>query len=313
MGKYFVGCFKRGWLGLYRFLVRSVRVMKRRSPLILGMVYGALGAITVFSVPVAAEPRVLASIKPLQLIAQAVLGDTQLAGVLLPPGVTPHHYTMRPSDMERVNDAQLIVWLGSESERYLAKPIASLRNKTVVIDLQPYLSLDQDGYRDPHLWLSSYQAARIAGLISSGLSQVDPQNKQEYEANLADFLSRLAHFADEASVAFSKHDVRYVVYHSAYGYFERDMGLSPIGVVSTHPEVNPGARHLLALKNSIRSQQVSCIFIEPESNASIVDILSDGNSVMVQNLDPMATDIEVSQSGYLEFLREMADKFKACR
>lgn len=313
MGEYLLGYYRRGRIGFQSMLVNGLRLISRLAPLTAGLRYGVVALVLLHNVPASAEPRLLASIKPLQLIAQAVMGDSERVEVLLPPGVTPHHYTMRPSDMKRVGEAQIIVWLGSESERYLAKPIASLRNGSVVIDLQQYLSRDQHGHEDPHLWLSSREAARIARLISDGLSRVDPQNKQEYETNLARFLARLTHFSDQSRSAFSELDIRYVVYHGAYGYFEREMGLSPIGVVSIHPEVNPGARHLMALKKLIRSQQVSCILIEPESNPSIVDILIEDDSVIVQNLDPMAAGIEVSPSGYLQFLHQMVEIFKACR
>lgn len=313
MGEYLSGYDQRGRIGFQLMLVNSLRLISRLAPLASGLRYGAVILILLHCVPASAEPRVLASIKPLQLIAQAVMGENERVGVLLPPGVTPHHYTMRPSDMKRVAGAQMIIWLGPESERYLAKPIASLRNSPVVIDLQQYLSRDQYGHEDPHLWLSSQQAARIARLIGGGLSRVDPQNKQQYETNLERFLERLTHFSDKSRSAFSELDIRYVVYHGAYGYFERDMGLSPIGVVSIHPEVNPGARHLMALKKLIRSQQVSCILVEPESNPSIVDILIEDDSVIVQNLDPMAAGIEVSPSGYLQFLHQMVEIFKACR
>lgn len=48
-----------------------------------------------------ADVRVLTSIKPLQQIAAAVQDGVGSPDVLLPPGASPHHYALRPSDVRR--------------------------------------------------------------------------------------------------------------------------------------------------------------------------------------------------------------------
>ena len=58
-----------------------------------------------------AEVRVLTSIKPLQLIAAAVQDGVGEPEALLPPGASPHHYALRPSDMRRVQEVDLLYWI----------------------------------------------------------------------------------------------------------------------------------------------------------------------------------------------------------
>ncbi|MBP9960647.1 MAG: zinc ABC transporter substrate-binding protein, partial [Pseudomonas sp.] len=62
--------------------------------------------------PAQAEVRVLTSIKPLQLIAAAVQDGVGTPEVLLPPGASPHHYALRPSDVRRVAEVDLLYWIG---------------------------------------------------------------------------------------------------------------------------------------------------------------------------------------------------------
>ena len=55
-----------------------------------------------------AEVRVLTSIKPLQLIAAAVQDGVGTPEVLLPPGASPHNFALRPSDVRRVQEVELL-------------------------------------------------------------------------------------------------------------------------------------------------------------------------------------------------------------
>lgn len=262
---------------------------------------------------VQAAPSVLASIKPLQLITQAVLGETGESQVLLPPGATPHHFTLRPSDMKKLGQANLVIWLGAKSERYLAKPIAKMEAGAEVLDLQPYLTANDEGYLDPHLWLSSEQAVRVAKAITEKVVALDAGSESQYRANLASFTAELSRIKTDATNALKGSKSHYLVYHDAYGYFEREYGLSHAGVVSLHEHGNPGAKHLLALQNTIAQQGVSCILTEPESNAAVVSILTADTNIRTILLDPMAGDLKPNQSSYARFLQHVVETFKQCR
>ena len=71
-----------------------------------------------------AEVRVLTSIKPLQLIAAAVQQGAGSPDVLLPPGASPHHFALRPSDVRRVADVDLLYWVGPDLEGFLPRVLA---------------------------------------------------------------------------------------------------------------------------------------------------------------------------------------------
>ncbi len=260
-----------------------------------------------------AEPRILASIKPIQLIAQAVVGSERQVEVLLPPGATPHHFTMRPSDMRRLNSADMVIWLGKESERYLAKPMARQGENDVMVDLEKFLEIRDDGFRDPHFWLSGRKAIQVAEAIANRLVLLDAQAADDYKKNLAAF-SRLVKEQEqvirEALAPFRGSN--YLVYHDAYRYFEESYGLAHRAVVALNPEVNPGAKHLLELERIINEQGVNCLLIEPESSSRVVKLLTENSGVRVQMIDPMATGMKVSEQGYVLFLQAVAEKIKHC-
>ncbi|MBA4246051.1 MAG: zinc ABC transporter substrate-binding protein, partial [Pseudomonas sp.] len=88
------------------------RLLTHFSSVMLGLLFAA---------PAFAEVRVLTSIKPLQLIAAAVQDGVGKPGVLLPPGASPHHFTLRPSDIRNVREADLLYWIGPDLETFLPR------------------------------------------------------------------------------------------------------------------------------------------------------------------------------------------------
>jgi len=66
---------------------------------------------------------VMASIKPLTLIANELLTNVAEVDTLLPDGASPHDFALRPSDRKRLNNTDLLIWVGPEIEPYLEKVI----------------------------------------------------------------------------------------------------------------------------------------------------------------------------------------------
>lgn len=90
-----------------------------------------------------AEPvKVLASIKPIQLIAVDMLGDLADVGVLLPPGSSPHHYSLKPSSVSDIHEADLFIWGGEDLELFLTKTVSQLE--------RPALALLEPSEHDEH-------------------------------------------------------------------------------------------------------------------------------------------------------------------
>ncbi|MGL5007005.1 MAG: zinc ABC transporter substrate-binding protein ZnuA [Plesiomonas sp.] len=71
-----------------------------------------------------AAAYVLTSVKPLGFIASAISDGITTTEVLLPNGASPHDYALRPSDIQRIQGADLVVWVGSDMESFLVKPLA---------------------------------------------------------------------------------------------------------------------------------------------------------------------------------------------
>lgn len=75
---------------------------------------------------------VLTTIKPLGFIASAITEDVTESKVLLPVTASPHDYSLKPSDVEQLKSAQLVVWVGEDLETFLEKSIDKLPKEKVL-------------------------------------------------------------------------------------------------------------------------------------------------------------------------------------
>ncbi|HHU9838704.1 TPA: metal ABC transporter solute-binding protein, Zn/Mn family, partial [Escherichia coli] len=74
----------------------------------------------------AADAAVVASLKPVGFIASAIADGVTETEVLLPDGASEHDYSLRPSDVKRLQNADLVVWVGPEMEAFMQKPVSKL-------------------------------------------------------------------------------------------------------------------------------------------------------------------------------------------
>ncbi|WP_286886918.1 zinc ABC transporter substrate-binding protein [Pseudomonas sp. UBA7456] len=280
-----------------------------------------------------ADVHVLTSIKPLQQIAAAVQEGVGSPEVLLPPGASPHHYALRPSDVRRVAEADLLYWIGPDMEGFLPKVLTSRSKTTVAVQSLPGMKLrhfgedshshDEDhddhdhnhrpGSLDAHLWLSSVNARVIAGKMAADLASVDPANADRYTRNLATFTQRLDALdtrikARVAGVAGKP----YFVFHEAFDYFEAEYGLKHTGVFSVASEVQPGAQHVAAMRKRLQEVGKTCVFSEPPLRPRLAETLTAGLPVRLAELDALGGTDPVDAQGYERLLDKLGGDLASC-
>lgn len=214
-----------------------------------------------------ASAAVVTSIRPLGFIASAIADGVTPTEVLLPDGASPHDFALRPSDIQRLRSADLVLWVGPDMEAFLNKalvPISATR-KLAISELpavKPLLMKGEDdddhehageahnhadddhghhhGEYNMHVWLSPEIAKVTAIAIHDRLLELMPQNKDKLDANLRQFENLLTQTDKNVGNMLTPVQGKgYFVFHDAYGYFEKHYGLSPLGHFTVNPEIQP--------------------------------------------------------------------------
>lgn len=302
-------------------------------------------ALLAVSLPVRAI-EVLATIKPLGFIAAAITDGVSEPKVLLPTGASPHDFSLRPSDIRSINSADLVVWVGSELEGFMAKPLANHPHALALTQVEgmplfnyatqdSHDSHDHDDHDhaahehgdhdegheghhhegvDPHIWLGPTQSKVIAKAIASELGKLDPANQARYDANLAAFDTKVD--AKDKVIAGQMKAVNekgYFVFHEAYGYWERHYGMSSKGHFTVSPERRPGAKTLVDIRKALEEKQASCIYAEPQFSPAVIESVARNTGAKVLLLDEVGEQVPLGPDGYPQFMQQLADAFAQCR
>lgn len=290
----------------------------------------------------AANANVLTTIKPLGFIANAITDGVTDTEVLLPISASPHDYNLKPSDVEKLKKAQLVVWIGEEMEMFLEKSIDKLPEDKVLTleDVEAIKAMvekddDDDDHHHAHkpkhshhhgqghdhhdhdenwhIWLSPTAGELIAEQIAERLSQQMPSQAAKIAENLAHFKTALKAKNVELTQQLSgMKNVGYYTFHDAYGHFEDAYGLKSLGAFTINPTVAPGAKTLNAIKKNINKHRAQCLFAEPQFTPKVIESLSKNTKVKVGKLDPLGEKVAMSKEAYPQFLQSLADQFSQC-
>lgn len=322
------------------FITIIRRIMLQKNTLLFAALSIALSGAAVQR----ADAAVVASLKPLGFIASAITDGVTETQVLLPDGASEHDYSLRPSDVKRLQNADLVVWIGPEMEAFMNKSAQSIsdKNKVTVAQLDGVKPLlmkggddddhDHEGDHDHtahenekgdahhhhgdynmHLWLSPEIARLSAVAIHDKLVELMPQSRAKLDANLKDFEAQLAAADKEVGNELAPLKGKgYFVFHDAYGYYEKQYGLTPLGHFTVNPEIQPGAQRLHQIRTQLVEQKATCVFAEPQFRPAVVEAVARGTSVRMGTLDPLGTNIQLSKESYATFLRQLANQYSSC-
>ena len=167
------------------------------------------------------------------------------------------------------------------------------------------------GEHDPHVWLDPMNAKVIIKEITKQLVQLDSKNSAAYKANSKKALADIDKLTKAIKKDLNK-DLRFVVFHDAYQYFENRFNIKVLGALTVNTDVMPGAEQLSEIREVIEHERVNCIFSEPQFNPSIIKSIAKDTKVKTGILDPLGAKLDKGKNLYFDLLNDMASSFKGC-
>ena len=167
------------------------------------------------------------------------------------------------------------------------------------------------GEFDAHIWLDPMNAKEMVHEIAHELSELDPSNKETYEANANRTLKSLDKLIEDVDKAVPK-DISYIVFHDAYQYFEKRFGVSSAGALTLNPDVLPGAKQIADVQDLISDKGIKCIFSEPQYNPKIIETLASDMNISTGIMDPLGAYLDKGDTMYEELIKEISNSIKKC-
>ncbi len=299
-----------------------------RTAGLLRWAFVALSALLSASRPVSAEPLpVVATLPVLADFVRAVGGDAVTVTSLITGLESEHTYTPKPSDVEAVRRAAVLVKVGLGLEVWVNGLIANAENpRLIVVDTSQGIGLmrggDAHGHPDdkdalphaeerrsggnPHVWLDPENAQTMVRHITDALIKADPARKKTYLANQADYLKQLDDLTRTLTAQFAAIPNRKIItHHAAWPYFARRFDLRIRGEIFTQIGAEPSAKRLAELVRLIRKEKIRVIVSEPQLSPKIPESLAQETGAQVVILTPLPGALPGTDD-YLSMMRHNA-------
>ena len=279
------------------------------------------------------EPRVLATIKPLHSLVQSVLGDTARAQLLLDNTASPHDFQMKPSQIRALHQADIVFYIDEDFEQFLQRVLPDLPEATTQIPiaqraqiaLVPLRGGDDDDHdddhghghdhaaQDYHVWLDPNNAVKMVQTIATTLAQIYPHNAAIYQANARAAITALnaLHSDMQARLAPVK-DQPFIVFHDAYGYFERAYGLHAPAVIALDPTIPPSPKRIVQIRENLAQTGARCLFSEPQFSDKVLDVIRADSNARIAVLDPLGAELPAGAGLYAALLQGLAGALADC-
>jgi zinc transport system substrate-binding protein len=142
---------------------------------------------------------------------------------------------------------------------------------------------------------------------------VDPDNAAKYFSNANSARNNVDSLVSEVnSILDPMRDKKFVVFHDAYQYFERDFGISASGAISFGDASDPSPARLAEIRKRVVDEAVECVLAEPQYNQGTVKAVIEGTKANTTVIDPLGVKLEPGPSLYENLIRNLATNLAKC-
>jgi zinc transport system substrate-binding protein len=223
-----------------------------------------------------AEKNVVAAFYPLAFAAERIGGHGVEVTNLTPPGVEPHDLEAKPSDVQKIDSADLVLLLGHGFQPQF-EDAAGHSDKVLLLLDTPGLHRFDNG--DPHVWLDPARFALIVERVGNALHEPKTTERLVADLRKLDDVYRmgLAHCA--------RNEI--VTSHEAFAYLAQRYGLQQVGITGLSPEAEPTPRDLQHVVDVVRRTHATTVFFETLLSPRIADTVASETHTKTAVLNPI--------------------------
>ena len=230
--------------------------------------------------------KVITTLFPLYDMAKNIGDDKAEVSLLLPPGVEAHSFEPKPSDIVKINQADIFVYTGKFMEPWADDVIKGAVNKNLlVVDASRGTKMivgvfhdvdEPTGSLDPHIWLDFDNAKIMVKNIVQAFQFKDSADANFYEQKANDYSTKLTELDTSYKKGLATCKSKEIVYggHYAFGYPARRYGLRYLAAQGVSPDAEPTANDLVRLVEQIKKNKIRYIFYEELTSSKIAETIA---------------------------------------
>ncbi|NMH70440.1 zinc ABC transporter solute-binding protein [Bacillus sp. RO3] len=191
---------------------------------------------------------------------------------LMGPGVDPHLYKAKQSDIGKLQEADIIFYNGLHLEGKMLEIFEKMNKEKptyAIADSIPKDKLRKDQEdktaTDPHVWFDIDLWKMALEEVRDGLIEKDPENKEDYIKNAEKYfeeLDELKAYATEEMSKIPEEQRVLVTAHDAFNYFGAKYNLQVMGLQGLSTDAEYGLADVQSLVNTLVDRNIKSVFVE---------------------------------------------------
>ena len=255
--------------------------------------------------------KVVTTIFPIYDFTRNIAVDNVNLQMIIKPGIEIHSFNTTPADVIDIQNADVFIYIGGESEAWAEKIVSSMNtNGKKIIRLMDYVkALDEEivegmehdidhnheeeanheehenhieeshtheGVYDEHIWTSPKNAQLMVTAICNALSEIDANNADIYKTNADKYNQELTVLDKEIRNAVNSSKRKNIVFGDRFPfrYLAEEYGLeyrAPFTGCSSQVDASP--KTIAYLMNYIKDNKIPYLYYIELSNEKIANTL----------------------------------------
>lgn len=217
--------------------------------------------------------------------AREIAGDRAELTLLIKSGSEVHSYEPTPKDMIRIQESDLFICNGGESEQWAKTLITPELNTIYMMDCVDTVEESADGIYnaedgepelDEHVWTSPLNAIKISEEICNALCKLDTDNAEAYKTNFAAYKAQLMALDREFRQVIKNSGKHTLVFADRFPmrYFALEYGLDCYAAFpGCSSETEPSAKTVAYLIDRVREDKIPAVLYMEFSNQKMADVI----------------------------------------
>lgn len=288
------------------------------------------------------------TVYPLSYFAERIGGDYVNVSSIYPPGSNEHTFEPTQTDMIKLADSDLFLYIGLGLEGFVENAKSSLANEQVkfvaVGDNIPEDKLNlstghtfeeaisehahehdehshdheehdhEHGEFDPHVWLSPSLSQDLALSIKDELVNAMPEQEQlfneNYDTLVAELQSLNKVFEQLVSEASSK---TFFVSHSSFGYIAGEYGLIQVPIAGLNSQSEPSQKELIEIVDLAEDLNVKYILFEQNISSNLTSVIQNeigAEALTLHNLSVLTEEDIAQNETYFTLMERNIETFR---
>ncbi len=246
----------------------AMTIWYQRKQAFTEMTYLALLFLTFLSLTSYAKPKIVVSITPIGSIVSMLVKDKANIESLAISSDCPHHYNLKPSDLVKVKNSDIAIYINEQFDGFAEKLIDNHSKNIIKISDIKSLTTIKDNW---HIWLDLNNAVILLQEFAQIFSEKFPELQEDINNNLSTALKELNKLQEikNNELAMIK-DVILLSDSSEYFFLNTN-----IKTAKLYSESQKSLRYISKLEDLIKeSNNNKCLVLSNEQNSRLYDKLN---------------------------------------